>query len=156
MKKKQEEKDLTVKSTELGDVVECSDLTIGQMMERLASSKQPNTYLGKHVIPKYPKQYIALPLAEEVAESYRGWVPLMWDKKKDELIETTIEKAYKAKEKVLAWKDRRIYDAEQALWKKEQDKANNFKQKDAEAVRGVDARLQEISGGEISATPLVN
>jgi hypothetical protein len=137
-------------------VLEVQSFEVPPQNKYLDAELTMEEYLAKNVIPKYKEQYVAMPDRETVREDHRGWTPLFWNRKTNELKETTIEEATKKGSKVLAWQPIGLHRAQQANWQKKQERANRFQSMEGTKTQADDFnnQLSSIGMGMIKAKPL--
>ena len=114
-------------------------------------------YLAKHVIPKYPNQYIALPDKETVRETHRGWTALSWNRRTNELKPVnTLDEAEKKGSKILAWQPMELHKIQKSNWQKLQNKQNRFVSEEGTKTQAEDFnnQLSTIGFGMVKAKPL--
>lgn len=139
-----------------------SKIELGYSEDRLAIAKMSSenfpTYVAQFVAHKYASEwYIAEVHISDVKKGFLGWIPLALDTAKHEVKPAVnLDEAHRRSNVILCWKPRHRYIAEQAEWKKKQDRFNNFVAQESHQTQAAEVsnQLKDVSKGGITATPL--
>lgn len=146
-----------VEKTEIDSpALEVKSFEVPPQNEYVDAELSMGEYLAKHVIKKYPEKYIAMPNKDTVRQTHRGWTPLAWNRKTNELREVPIDEAEKSTDTVLAWQPMALRKRIEENWKKVQDKSNHFASIEGTKTQSEDfnSRLSSIGFGKVKAKPL--
>lgn len=139
--------------------VEATNVELGFDLEkaRYASTNDPDPYLAKYVISKYKDKNVAWADKEQVTQSFRGWKILKWEQSNDTLVEVkSMDEATKRTSTVLAWRDIRIKQANDAQWREKQKSFNTKVARDGTTAiaNEFNQQLAGMSRGLLQAKPL--